>query len=160
VETVYGYHVIQVLRTAATEVKVRHILITAELDSADVAVGRAFADSLHALVRAGASFDSLQALHHDPSEEREALGMIVDSLGADYVQAIEGVEIGGISPVFELAGPTPKFVFVHVIGRNPAGPQPYDVLRERIRVVLADIMGQDRYFAELRRKVHIEIREL
>ena len=164
VETVYGYHVIQVERIQPTEVKVRHILITAELDSADIAAGRRLADSLHALVLGGASFDSLQALHHDPSEEREAVGAIVDSLGADYRDAIEGLEANAISPVFQLTltggDGTPKYAFVRVVDRAPAGPQPYDQLRERIRTALGDIMGQQRYFAELRRKVHIEIREL
>lgn len=162
VETVYGYHVIQVERVQPTEVKVRHILITAELDSADIAAGRALADSLHALVAAGASFDSLQALYHDPSEEREAVGAIVDSLGADYIGAIQGVPDGGVSAVFPLTavpGAAQKFAFVRVMSRAPAGPQPYDQLRERIRTALADIMGQQRYFTALRRKVHIEIRE-
>jgi peptidyl-prolyl cis-trans isomerase SurA len=164
VETVYGFHVIQVERVQPTEVKVRHILITPELDSADVAVARRFADSLHALVVAGASFDSLQALHHDPSEEREAVGMIVDSLGADYIAAIEGLPPGGTSPVFALSlaggGGTPKFAIVRVVSRAPAGPEPYDQLRERIRIRLGDIMGQQRYFEAMRRKFHIEIREL
>jgi peptidyl-prolyl cis-trans isomerase SurA len=164
VETVYGYHVIQVERIQPTEVKVRHILITPELDSTDIAAARHLADSLHARIVAGASFDSLQALHHDPSEEREAIGMIVDSLGADYIAAIDGVPPGGVSPVFPLrvpnGGGTPKFAIVRVVSRAPAGPEPYDQLRERIRVRLGDIMGQQRYFAELRRKVHIEIREL
>jgi peptidyl-prolyl cis-trans isomerase SurA len=164
VETVYGFHVIQVERVQPTEVKVRHILITPELDSVDVAAARRLADSLHALILAGASFDSLQALHHDPSEEREAIGMIVDSLGADYIAAIEGLPPGGTSPVFALrlagGGGTPKFAIVRVVGRAPAGPEPYDQLRERIRIRLGDIMGQQRYFEEMRRKVHIEIREL
>jgi peptidyl-prolyl cis-trans isomerase SurA len=163
VETVYGYHVIQVERIQPTEVKVRHILITADLDSTDIAAGRRLADSLHALVMGGASFDSLQALHHDPSEEREAIGAVVDSLGADYIAAIEAIPDGGVTEVFPLAavpGATPKFAIVRVVSRAPAGPQPYDQLRERVRTVLADLMGQQRYFAQLRRKVHIEIREL
>jgi peptidyl-prolyl cis-trans isomerase SurA len=163
VETVYGYHVIQVERIQPTEVKVRHILITAELDSADIAAGRRFADSLHALIAAGASFDSLQAIHHDPSELREAPAMIIDSLGADYQSAIAGVPEGGITAVFPLQladGSAPKFAIVKVVTLHPAGQQSYDVLRERIRPVLAEIMGRQRYFAELRRKVHIEIRDL
>jgi hypothetical protein len=47
-----------------------------------------------------------------------------------------------------------------VVSRAPAGPEPYDQLRERIRIRLSDIMGQQRYFEEMRRKFHIEIREL
>lgn len=163
VETVFGYHVIQVQQVQPTEVKVRHILITPAVDSLDIARARTFIDSLHALVAGGASFDSLQALFHDPSEEREAIGAVVDSLGPVYTSAIAGVAEGGVSEVFPLAldgsGAPSKLAFVRVIKRIPAGPQPYDQLRERIRRVLGEAMSWDRYYDDLRRRVYIEIRE-
>ncbi len=164
VETVFGFHVIQVQQVQPTEVKARHILIMPTVDSTDMARARSLADSLRALVVAGASFDSLQVLYHDPSEEREAVGAIIDSLGPVYGRAIEGVPDGGVSEVFALAidgsGAPPKYAFVRVLERRPAGPQPYDQLRERIRKVLGESMGWQKYFNEMRQKVHIEIREL
>ncbi|HRP09367.1 MAG TPA: peptidylprolyl isomerase, partial [Gemmatimonadales bacterium] len=67
VETVYGWHVIQVERRVPSEVKVRHILISPQIGDAERQRARALADSLRRLIAAGASFDSLQAIHHDPS---------------------------------------------------------------------------------------------
>lgn len=162
VESVFGYHIIQVQQIQPTEVKARHILIIPDLDSVDIARARSLADSLRELVVAGASFDSLQVLFHDPSEEREAVGAIVDSLGPVYGAAIGPVPDGGVTEVFALAneeGAPPKFAVVRVLERRPAGPAPYDQLRERIRQVLGESMGWQKYFDELRRKVHIEIRD-
>src|SRR5690606_36602111 len=150
-------HVIQVQQVQPTDVKVRHILITPAVDSLDIARARTFIDSLHALVAGGASFGSLQALFHDPSEEREAIGAVVDSLGPVYTSAIAGVAEGGVSEVFPLAldgtGAPSKSAFVRVIKRIPAGPQPYDQLRERFRRVLGEAMSWDRYYDDLRRRV-------
>lgn len=162
VETVFGWHVIQVERRVPSEVKVRHILISPEIGQAELDRARAQAESLRQLIEAGASFDSLQAIHHDPSELREGLGAIVDSLHPSYASGIAGVPAGGISPVFEVvmegSSLPPKYAIVKVTERIPAGPQPYDQIRERARIALGEVMGQQRYFDELRRKVYIDIR--
>lgn len=164
VESPFGYHIIQVERTSATEVKARHILISPAVDSSGIRAAHAKADSLRALVLAGASFDSLQSVHHDPAEVREAQAVVVDSLGPQYAAAIEGVAAGDVTEVFELSVPgspdPPKFAFVRVTARLPAGPVPYDQVREQIRLRLADAMGQEKYYAELRRKTHVEVRPL
>lgn len=163
VETPYGYHIIQVERIQPTEVKSRHILIAPALDSVGVAEAERLAHDLHARVQAGASFDSLQAIHHDPAEEREALGVPIDSMPPAYREALAGVDSGQVSAVFSLtiegANVPPKYAFVKVTGRAPAGPAPYDQIRERIRMGLAEAMGREKYLAELRRKTYIDIRE-
>src|SRR5690606_7930139 len=162
VESPFGFHIIQVERIHPTEVKARHILISPEVDTTGIVAARALADSLHGLLVAGATFDSLQSIYHDPSELREGLRMIVDSLGPDYAAAIEGVPEGGVSEVFPIsvAGSPPKFAILRVTERVPAGPIPYDQLRPRIRDILARQLGDQRFFDELRRKTHIEVREL
>lgn len=164
VETEFGFHVIQVERRQPTEVKVRHILIAPAIDSAGTASAEQRAHDLLALVRAGAPFDSLQAVHHDMSEEREAIGVPVDSLPPMYQVALAGVDSGEVSEVFALtiegADVPPKYAFVKVTGRSPAGPRPFDQLRETIRRGLAEAMGQEKYLAELRRKTYIDTREL
>src|SRR5690606_9726703 len=133
------------------------------VDSLDIARARSLADSLRQLVIDGASFDSLQVHFHDPSEEREALGAIIDSLGPVYSTAISPVAEGGVSEVFALAldgsGAPPKSALVRLLDRRPAGPEAHDHLRGRIRAVLGESMGWQKYFDELRRRVHIEIRE-
>lgn len=164
VETPFGYHIIQVERIQPTEVKTRHILIAPAIDSGGVAGAEQLARALHARVLAGASFDSIQAIHHDMAEEREAIGVPVDSLPPMYQAALAGVDSGEVSGVFALTveGATvpPKYAFVKVTGRAPAGPRPYDQLRETIRRGLAEAMGQEKYLAELRRKTYIDTREL
>ena len=72
VETVFGYHILRVDRVQPAEVKARHILIRPRIDSADVARARLEADSVAAQWRAGVSYDSLAAKHHDAraGEER------------------------------------------------------------------------------------------
>lgn len=162
VESPFGFHIIQVERIHPTEVKARHILIAPEVDTTGILAARALADSLHGLLVAGATFDSLQAIHHDPAELREGLRMIVDSLGPAFAAAIDGVPEGGISEVFPIsvAGAPPKFAILRVTERVPAGPIPYDQLRPRIRDILARQLGDTRFYDELRRKTHIEVREL
>jgi peptidyl-prolyl cis-trans isomerase SurA len=163
VETPFGFHVIQVERIQPTEVKTRHILIAPAIDSAGVAEAERLARDLHARVLVGASFDSVQAIHHDMAEEREALGVPIDSLPPMYRDALAGVDSGRVSDVFVLAiegaDVPPKFAFVKVTGRAPAGPRPYDQIRESIRRGLAEAMGQEKYLAELRRKTYVDTRE-
>jgi peptidyl-prolyl cis-trans isomerase SurA len=162
VESPFGYHIIQVERIHPTEVKARHILISPTVDSAGIEAARALADSLHLLLEGGANFDSLQAIYHDPSELREGLRMIVDSLGPDYAAALAGVPEGGHSAVFPVSvdGSPPKFTILRVTERVPAGPVPYEQVRDQIRTLLGRSLGEQRYFTELRRKTHIEVRAL
>lgn len=164
VETVYGFHIIQVERVRPTEIKVRHILISPTIDSAGIAAADTLAHRVHDLVVGGASFDSLQAIYSDPSEEREARGMVIDSLPGDYQRALAGVDSGQVTPVFAIAIPDapvpPKYAFIKVLQRVPAGPFPFDEIRENIRTALADAMGQEKYISELRKKTYIDIRDL
>jgi peptidyl-prolyl cis-trans isomerase SurA len=164
VETVYGYHIIQVERVRPTEIKVRHILIAPTIDSSGVAGADSLAHRIRDQVLAGASFDSLQAVYSDPAEEREARGVVIDSLPSYYQQAIVGVDSGQVSGVFALTVPgaptPPKYGIVKVLQRVPAGPYPFDEIRENIRSVLGQSMGQQKYLAELRKKNYIDIRDL
>src|SRR5690606_35816167 len=70
VETSFGFHIIRVDRVRPAERKVRHILITAEVDSADVERARVEAQGVAEALRSGVSFDSLVAIHHDDPEEK------------------------------------------------------------------------------------------
>lgn len=164
VESPYGYHVIQAERSAPTERKIRHILIAPAIDSTGVAGAEATADRLHDLLLAGASFDSLQGIYHDGSEEREGRGILVDSLPSFYQAALAGVDSGQVSPVFTLSVPgspvPPKFGVAKVLQRTASGARPYDESREDIRRYLGQKMAEDRYLAELRRKTYVDVRDL
>jgi peptidyl-prolyl cis-trans isomerase SurA len=164
VQSPFGYHIIQVERINPTERLVRHILIAPPVDSTSLAEARRIAEDLRRLVVGGLPFDSLQAIHHDAAEEREARGAVIDSMPPAYQAAIAGVDSGQVSGVFELAVEgqplLSKFGFVKVTGRVPAGPAPYDQMREVLRRGLGDAMGRDRYLADLRKKTYIDIHEL
>lgn len=160
VRSPFGYHIIQVERTQPTEVKARHILLIPDVDSAGAIAARALAARIHAALLAGASFDSLQRVHHDPAEERESV-VIVDSLPAAYAAAMSGVDSGHVSPVFELSVAQPfstKFAIVRVAARTQPDTPTFDQWRERLRTLLAESMGHSKYLAGLRAKTFVEIR--
>ena len=72
VESPFGYHIIQVERVQPGEVQARHILLVPEIDSAHVRSARTVAENVRKALEAGAPFDSLQRIYHDPSAERDA----------------------------------------------------------------------------------------
>lgn len=111
---------------------------------------------------AGASFDSLQRIYHDPGEEKELPRYPVDSLTPAYANAIQGVPDGGISAVFVLeAGTDPlraKYGLVQIVSRTPPGTPTFDGMKQRLKPVLARRLGERAYLDGLRAKAFIEIR--
>ncbi len=164
VESVFGYHIIQVERIEATERKIRHILISAPIDSAGAAAARALADSVRALVVAGFSFDSLQGLYHDPAELRSERGVeLAPPLPQPYITVLTPADSGDLTPVFELPVAMPfanKYALVMVDAAAPAGPPPFDRMREVLRQRLAADNGLEHYMAQLREKAYIDKRDL
>ncbi len=163
-ETAFGWHVLQVQRVQATEVQARHILIMPEVDSASATAARARIDEIHAALVAGAPFDSLQRLYHDPAEERQIDGFPVDSLLPAYAAAVAGVDSGKVSAPFRLDVPgmeiRSKWSVVQVVNRTAAGKVAYEQIKMRIRDRLSKQMGENAYIRELRRKTYVDVREL
>ncbi len=168
VESPFGYHIIQVERVAPGEVQARHILIMPRIDSAGAQAARVRADSIEAALKRGASFDSLQHLYHDRSEEQELADYPIPSLdssvtGKAYLAATTGVDSGQVTLPFKLAVPDDslrdKWVVAKVIRRTPAGPQQFDDLQDQIRKILGDALGEQDYINQLRAKTYVDIRE-
>jgi peptidyl-prolyl cis-trans isomerase SurA len=160
VETPYGYHVIQVSRVNAGEVQARHILIIPAIDSAAATAAHLRADSVSAALARGATFDSLQFVHHDPAEEKILEDIPLPNLeakGPDYVKALEGVDSGQVSKPFQL--PAGKWAIVKVVSRHPAGPVSFDALSDRIRQYLGRMNAERSYLNTLRAKTYIEIKD-
>jgi peptidyl-prolyl cis-trans isomerase SurA len=161
VETPFGYHIIRVDRVQAAEVHAHHILIVPEIDSADLAAARLEADSVAKSLRAGASFDSLVAKHHDPAEEKGILTPFVrDSLPASYSAALVGKKAGNITDPFELAAPrgAPKFAVVQLLTVNEAGQYVESEVRERIRQQLVAERATRHLLDDLRKRTFVAIR--
>lgn len=160
VRTPFGFHVIQVQRTEPAEIQARHILIAPEITEENARQAKEIADTLVALLRRGASFDSLVRLHHDPSEESFVANVIRDSLPPGYRDALadakEGDVVGPI--VLERPGGDLRYAVVKVEQVRPEGPYTFEELRERIRAQLAREGALRRYLDDLRKRTYIEIR--
>lgn len=161
VQTPYGFHVIQVERVQPTEVQARHILIMPAVTAAEADSAHARADALRAAVVAGASFDSLQRIYSDSSEERSFDMVDVDQLPAAYAPVVSA-DSGAVTPVFALTNPTDslrtKWAFALITGRRPAGPMRFEDEVDQLRTPLGKQLAIQRYLARLRRDNYVEVR--
>ena len=160
VETVFGYHVIQVERVQPTEVQARHILIIPETTPENVDSARVRADSVAAWAKAGQSFDSLQQRFHDPAEEREAISVPFEALPPTYPEALAAADSGAVVGAFVLPGPggRVKFAILSVTGRREAGTATFTDVQEQLRTHLAESMAMERYVDRIRASTYVDIR--
>ncbi len=161
VETAFGYHIIQVVRVQPTETNARHILIMPAVTTANEDSAGALADRIYQSLRAGGSFDSLQRLYHDRSEEREAQSVPIDGLPAPYATGIGAADSGAVVAPFKLTGADgrTKFAIVKVTERRPAGDLKYEDVKEKIRSQLGEDFAIRRLLARLREATYVDIRK-
>lgn len=164
IETAFGFHIIRVDRVQPGEVKARHILIAPKIDSADVARAKIEADSVEALWRAGAVFDTLAKKHHDfasgeettlltpfpkaqlPSQYQQAFA---DKKAHDFVEfQIPG---NGIVPA--------KYVVAQLATVEEGGDLTLDEVKERFRARLAEEGGIKRLMDSLRKQTYVSVNE-
>lgn len=162
VETPFGYHIIQVERAQPTEVQARHILIIPTVDSAAALAARVRIDSIAAALARGASFDSLQRLYHDPTEEKRIDKFPVPQLLPEYARATTGLDSGSVSKPFPLPDATDplrtKWAIVQVIGRTDAGKRSFESARDQLRTMLSTELGERAYVSELKARTYVDIR--
>ncbi len=161
VETSFGFHIIRVDRVQPAEVRSRHILIAAKLDSADVERTKVIADSVLQRWRAGSAYDSLAARYHDPAEERSLLdGFPVDSLPESYREAIAGVGLREFTKPFEIPDVRtgfPKIAVIQVLERREGGEYTVADWRDRIRSQLVQEKQIRRALDQLRKEQYVRI---
>jgi peptidyl-prolyl cis-trans isomerase SurA len=164
VETVFGYHILRVDRVQPAEVKARHILIRPRIDSADVARARLEADSVAAQWRAGVSYDSLAAKHHDAraGEERSMLTPFDRAqLPPAYATAFEGKAANTIVdpfPIEDRANGVTKFVVAQLLTATEGGEYKVSDLRTQIRDQLQQEKSIRRVLDDLRGQTYVSIR--
>jgi peptidyl-prolyl cis-trans isomerase SurA len=161
VETPFGFHIIQVERVQPAEVQARHILIMPDVSQADADSAAAVAARVADALRAGASFDSLSRLYHDPSEEREAEDVPITQLPDEYKAGIGNADSGQVVGPFAIRkeqGLRRKYVIAVVTGRRSEGAVRYEDVKEQIRQRLGDELARRRYIDRLRRSTYVDIR--
>ena len=165
VETLFGYHIIQVERAQPAEVQARHILIMPDLSADDAAAARADAEQVRAALAAGASFDSLQRLHHDKTQFDVTPDVPMDQLTPPYDTLLANADSGYVTPVTPLASPLgdpnrTQYLIVQVTARRPEGEIRFEDVRDRLRTQLSEELSIQRYLTRLRRGTYVEIRDL
>lgn len=160
--TTLGYHIVEVERAQPSEVKVRQILIRPQIDSADIAAAQRRADSVAALWRGGADFDSLVAKYHDPSEYK----LIADpfprsQLPKTYQAAFAGKKANDITNPFRIedkARHAVKFVVAQLTSVEDGHDPTLADYQSTIREQLGQERAYEHYMDELRQKTFVSIR--
>jgi peptidyl-prolyl cis-trans isomerase SurA len=160
VETPFGFHVIQVERAQPGEIQARHILIMPEITEQEGDSADRLAEGLLRMARAGASFDSLQRIYHDKSEEREARDVQLNKLPPAYAQATDTASEGSTVGPFPLSGSgnRVKYTILRITSRRPEGDVRYEDVRDKIRQQLGEQLAVRRYLDTLRKKAYIDVR--
>ncbi len=160
VETSFGFHVIQVERAQPGEIQARHILIMPEITEQEGDSAHRLAENLLRMARAGSSFDSLQRIYHDKSEEREARDVPLNKLPPAYAQATDTASEGSTVGPFPLSGSgnRVKYTILRITSRRPEGDVRYEDVRDKIRQQLGEQLAVRRYLDTLRKKAYIDVR--
>jgi len=161
IKTVFGYHIIKIDRVQPAEVRGRQILIRPKIDSADVARARVLADSVAKLWRHGASYESLAAKYHDPSEEKLMPDPFPQAqLPKEYQAAIAGHKSGDILDPFTIEDKTrgvPKFFILELTSISGAREPTLADYRERIRDQLSQQKAVRHYLDSLRKETYVAV---
>ena len=160
VETVFGFHIIQVQRVQPAEVLARHILIAPKISAGQIAVARSQADTVRNALGRHQSFDSLAQRYGDENAPKLAEAVDITKLAPEYQQLLAKDSTVGLKPVVEMGAGSrrPEFAVIEVTARQAAGPLTYDDVRERIRSDLSQQLGVEHYLDQLRRITYIDIR--
>jgi peptidyl-prolyl cis-trans isomerase SurA len=161
IETAYGFHLMRVDSRQPGEVKVRHILIIPQTDSADLARARLAADSVARAWRAGGSYDDLVKRYHDPVEQSLVSDYPLGQLPEVYQTVLRATAPNTVTDPFDIPNPRsslPKLVVAQVMAKQEEGEYTLDDVRARFRQQLGEKKAFDRYVESLRSQIFVDIR--
>ena len=163
VESPFGFHIIKLERVRGGERSARHVLIRADITDQDVARATQIADSLVAGLRAGTlDWDSVEARHHDESEQRRVGPFPADQLPEPYASVLPNSTAGTILDPMRLEGPDgrARFALINVTDVQAAGA--FDLSDPIFRTQLREQLQQQQLLQEvlddLRARTWVDIR--
>jgi parvulin-like peptidyl-prolyl isomerase len=155
IETLFGYHVLQVLDKRGDEVRVRHVLVAFGQAEADREAARSRAEELAAAINAGADVDSLQAIEM-PGDSASAavIELSRSQLPPVYARGLEGLEPGRATV---LETPTGYSVMV---SRGTGGGEEvrFEDIAPRLRSQLEQQKAEEAFVKRLEDQVYVDIR--
>jgi parvulin-like peptidyl-prolyl isomerase len=159
VRSPFGFHIIQVERIDAAEIQARHILFIPEMTDANRAAASMRADTVARALRAGARFDSLARIYHDPIEDQLADNAATTQIPTEYQEALANAKPGDIVGPFSVQSPTGvKYVVAVFLVARPEGEMTYEELRDQIKSNLGEQRAMNRYLDELKKRTYVDIR--
>jgi peptidyl-prolyl cis-trans isomerase SurA len=160
VETPFGYHIIKVERAQPAEILARHVLIMPDISPAQIEIARQLADSVHAALGHGASFDSLARRAADPEEPKLAEDAPITQLPQEYQDLLARDTTVGLKPIVTIGAGSarPKFVVYDVTQRHPEGDLAFEDVKLRIKEILSNDLAIRHYVDQLRSKTYVDIR--
>ncbi len=157
----FGYHLIMVDRIQSAEVKARHILFTPAIGPPELAAARALADSLAALIRGGASADSLARVYGDSAEPRQIGPADRTQMDSTYARAMADADSGAVVGPFAMNPEIPtrtRFVVAHVTDVQPERQFSFEEVRDQLRGGLLRERGIRNLILDLRRQTYVDVR--
>lgn len=155
IETLFGYHVLQVTDQREEEVRARHVLVAFDRSQSDVEAARERAEELAAAINAGADVDSLQAIAmpgDSASAEEIELGRA--QLPPVYARGLEGLEPGRAAVTETPTG------FSVLVARGAGGGEEiaFEEIAPRLRAQLEQQRAEEEFVDRLHDEVYVDIR--
>ena len=161
VETSIGVQIYRIDRVRTGEVQAHHIFLRPAIDTSDLQRTRRLADSVAALVRGGAPFDTLTRKYHDYASKEDAgiIPFVRDSLPPAWQQAFANAKVGDVV-VINVAGISDnisKFVVAQVTAVSAAGEMTLADVKENLRDQMAQSGAMRRYLDNLKKEIFVVV---
>lgn len=161
--TGFGYHLIKLEDVSGDRVLVRHILIKVESGEDDVASTATLADSIRALLVAGADFAEMAARYSGEQKAKANGGVVGDvaigNLPEHIRDVLKDVGDGEIAPVVR---DKEGFRIFKVLGRSPERPYTFEEAHDELKILIEHQKKQElfvEYVNGLKELYYVEVKE-
>jgi peptidyl-prolyl cis-trans isomerase SurA len=162
VETLAGYHIIELLSRTDDTYRARHILILSQPTPQDVSAAIDRAAKARAGALAGEDWAVLVNSYSDDASTKMLAGKLgevpASRLSPSYVEALDSLAVGGISDV--LQGPTGFHIF-RVNGKTAGGEYRLEDIRPQLLNMLTQQKlseAYDKWIADVRKTAFVEVK--